>query len=129
MTGCERGPSPLAARRSGPRLQAERHESYLGHEFRHSPPRTLAAPSDRSAAARSELTGKGRGDAAAGSSPAGHGLARPAAAGASVVATHIRIGPRVPDPEPVYDVPVVDAVASFLRDRADECPLLAPAFD
>ena len=33
-----------------------------------------------------------------------------AAAGASVVATHIRIGPRVPDPEPVYDEPVVDAV-------------------
>ena len=31
-------------------------------------------------------------------------------AGASVVATHIRLGPRVPDPEPVYDEPVVDAV-------------------
>ena len=42
-----------------------------------------------------------------------------AAAGASVVATHIRIGPRVPDPEPVYDEPVVDAVARFLRDRAE----------
>jgi dihydropteroate synthase len=41
-----------------------------------------------------------------------------AAAGASVVATHIRIGPRVPDPEPVYDEPVVDAVLRFLRDRA-----------
>lgn len=40
-----------------------------------------------------------------------------AAAGASVVATHIRIGPRVPDPEPVYDGPVVDAVSRFLRDR------------
>jgi dihydropteroate synthase len=40
------------------------------------------------------------------------------AAGASVVATHIRIGPRVPDPEPVYDEPVVDAVIRFLRDRA-----------
>ena len=38
-----------------------------------------------------------------------------AAAGASVVATHIRIGPRVPDPEPVYDEPVVDAVCRFLR--------------
>ena len=37
-------------------------------------------------------------------------LAVAAAAGASVVATHIRIGPRVPDPEPVYDEPVVDAV-------------------
>jgi dihydropteroate synthase len=43
-----------------------------------------------------------------------------AAAGASVVATHIRIGPRVPDPEPVYDGPVVDAVAEFLRDRAEQ---------
>ncbi|MFL6204609.1 MAG: dihydropteroate synthase [Acidimicrobiales bacterium] len=42
-----------------------------------------------------------------------------AAAGASVVATHIRIGPRVPDPEPVYDEPVVDAVARFLRARAE----------
>ena len=42
-----------------------------------------------------------------------------AASGASVVATHIRIGPRVPDPEPVYDEPVVDAVCRFLRDRAE----------
>jgi dihydropteroate synthase len=46
-------------------------------------------------------------------------LAVAAAAGASVVATHIRIGPRVPDPEPVYDEPVVDAVAGFLRERAE----------
>jgi dihydropteroate synthase len=46
-------------------------------------------------------------------------LAVAAAAGASVVATHIRLGPRVPDPEPVYDEPVVDAVARFLRDRAE----------
>lgn len=43
-----------------------------------------------------------------------------AAAGASVVATHIRIGPRVPDPEPIYDEPVVDAVCRFLRDRAEQ---------
>jgi dihydropteroate synthase len=42
-----------------------------------------------------------------------------AEAGASVVATHIRIGPRVPDPEPVYDEPVVDAVCRFLRERAE----------
>jgi dihydropteroate synthase len=42
-----------------------------------------------------------------------------AAAGASVVATHIRIGPRVPDPEPVYDEPVVDAVGRFLRARGE----------
>lgn len=44
-------------------------------------------------------------------------LAVAAAAEASVVATHIRIGPRVPDPDPVYDEPVVDAVCRFLRDR------------
>ena len=42
-----------------------------------------------------------------------------AAAGASVVATHIRLGPRVPDPEPVYDEPVVDAVSAFLLDRGE----------
>jgi dihydropteroate synthase len=47
-------------------------------------------------------------------------LAVAAAAGASVVATHIRIGPRVPDPEPVYDEPVVDAVCRFLRERAEQ---------
>jgi dihydropteroate synthase len=43
-----------------------------------------------------------------------------AAAGASVVATHIRLRPRVPDPDPVYDEPVVDAVCRFLRDRAEQ---------
>lgn len=37
--------------------------------------------------------------------------------GATVVATHIRLGPRVPDPEPQYDDLVAD-VAAFLRDRA-----------
>jgi dihydropteroate synthase len=40
-----------------------------------------------------------------------------AAAGASVVATHIRLAPRVADPEPVYDDLVAD-VASFLAERA-----------
>jgi len=40
-----------------------------------------------------------------------------AAAGASVVATHIRLRPRVPDPEPVYD-DVVRAVCDFLAERA-----------
>jgi dihydropteroate synthase len=40
-----------------------------------------------------------------------------AEAGASVVATHIRIGPRVPDPDPQYD-DVVVAVCDFLADRA-----------
>jgi dihydropteroate synthase len=42
-----------------------------------------------------------------------------AAAGeASVVATHIRLAPRVPDPEPVYDDLVAD-VKAFLVDRAE----------
>ncbi|HEY7133903.1 MAG TPA: dihydropteroate synthase [Acidimicrobiia bacterium] len=40
-----------------------------------------------------------------------------AKAGASVVATHIRLRPRVPDPEPVYDDLLADVV-SFLVDRA-----------
>jgi dihydropteroate synthase len=39
-----------------------------------------------------------------------------AAAGASVVATHIRLAPRVPDPEPHYD-DVVAEVRSFLAER------------
>lgn len=38
-------------------------------------------------------------------------------AGASVVATHIRLEPRVPDPEPTYDDLVGD-VCAFLADRA-----------
>ncbi|CAB4598976.1 unannotated protein [freshwater metagenome] len=41
-----------------------------------------------------------------------------AAAGASVVATHIRLAPRVPDPDPQYD-DVVLAVCEFLTDRAE----------
>ncbi|HEX3459476.1 MAG TPA: dihydropteroate synthase [Acidimicrobiales bacterium] len=40
-----------------------------------------------------------------------------AGAGATVVATHIRLAPRVPDPEPVYD-DVVEAVRAFLLERA-----------
>jgi dihydropteroate synthase len=40
-----------------------------------------------------------------------------ASAGATVVATHIRLAPRIPDPEPVYDDLVTD-VANFLVDRA-----------
>ena len=40
-----------------------------------------------------------------------------ARAGASVVATHIRLAPRIPDPEPQYD-DVVVAVCDFLVDRA-----------
>ncbi len=44
-------------------------------------------------------------------------LAVAAAAGATVVATHIRLGPRIPDPTPVYG-DVVGDVAAFLLDRA-----------
>jgi len=40
-----------------------------------------------------------------------------AAAGASVVATHIRLAPRVPDPEPHYD-DITAEVAGFLLERA-----------
>jgi dihydropteroate synthase len=41
-----------------------------------------------------------------------------AAAGAAVVATHIRTVPRVPDPEPHYD-DVVSTASGFLRARAE----------
>jgi dihydropteroate synthase len=44
-------------------------------------------------------------------------LTAAAEAGAAVVATHIRLAPRVRDPEPVYD-DVLEAVRSFLADRA-----------
>jgi dihydropteroate synthase len=40
-------------------------------------------------------------------------------AGATVVATHIRLGPRVPDPEPRYD-DVVVTVRDFLSERAHQ---------
>lgn len=44
-----------------------------------------------------------------------------AEAGASVVATHIRLGPRIPDPEPQYEEDdVVAAVENFLLDRAGQ---------
>jgi dihydropteroate synthase len=39
--------------------------------------------------------------------------------GASVVATHIRLAPRVPDPDPVYD-DLVGEVVEFLADRAGQ---------
>jgi dihydropteroate synthase len=44
-------------------------------------------------------------------------LAAAAGAGAAVVATHIRLGPRVPDPNPRYDDVVVE-VTRYLTDRA-----------
>jgi dihydropteroate synthase len=40
-----------------------------------------------------------------------------AEAGASVVATHIRLGPRIPDPDPRYD-DLIGEVCAFLADRA-----------
>jgi dihydropteroate synthase len=46
-------------------------------------------------------------------------LTTAARAGASVVATHIRLAPRVRDPEPHYDDLVGD-VAAFLLDRAEK---------
>ena len=45
-------------------------------------------------------------------------LAAAAEHGATVVATHIRLGPRIPDPNPVYD-DVVDSVRTVLLERAD----------
>lgn len=44
-------------------------------------------------------------------------LSEAAAAGATVVATHIRLGPRIPDPAPHYD-DLVGEVAAFLVERA-----------
>jgi dihydropteroate synthase len=49
-------------------------------------------------------------------------LPEAAAAGASVVATHIRLAPRVPDPEPVYG-DLVGEVCTFLEDRAERARL------
>ncbi len=45
-----------------------------------------------------------------------------AMAGAAVVATHIRLGPRIPDPSPHYD-DVVAEVAGFLIERAGRARL------
>ncbi len=42
-----------------------------------------------------------------------------AASGAAVVATHIRLAPRVPDPEPFYE-DVVGTVRAFLADRVEQ---------
>jgi dihydropteroate synthase len=50
-------------------------------------------------------------------------LAEAASAGATVVATHIRLAPRVADPEPHYD-DVVVSVGEFLAERA-RCALAA----
>lgn len=47
-----------------------------------------------------------------------HYLPVAAARGAAVVATHIRLAPRVPDPDPVYPDGLVPTVAAFLAERA-----------
>jgi dihydropteroate synthase len=49
-------------------------------------------------------------------------LTAAADAGAAVVATHIRLAPRVRDPEPVYD-DVLETVRSFLADRAAQAAM------
>jgi dihydropteroate synthase len=51
-----------------------------------------------------------------------------AAAGATVIATHIRLQPRVADPEPVYD-DVVKDVAAFLVARAERALAAGVAAD
>jgi dihydropteroate synthase len=51
-----------------------------------------------------------------------------AAAGATVIATHIRLKPRVADPEPVYD-DVVKDVAAFLVERAERALAAGVAAD
>jgi dihydropteroate synthase len=55
-------------------------------------------------------------------------LATAARAGASVVATHIRLAPRVRDPEPHYD-DLVGEVSAFLVDRADRARAAGLAAD
>jgi dihydropteroate synthase len=55
-------------------------------------------------------------------------LAAAAEAGASVVATHIRLAPRVADPDPHYDDVVAD-VGRFLADRADRARAAGIAAD
>jgi len=55
-------------------------------------------------------------------------LTTAARAGAAVVATHIRLAPRVRDPEPRYDDLVGD-VAAFLVDRADRARAAGLAAD
>ena len=51
-----------------------------------------------------------------------------AEAGATVIATHIRLAPRVPDPNPEYD-DVVVAVREFLAERADRAAAAGVAKD
>jgi dihydropteroate synthase len=51
-----------------------------------------------------------------------------AAAGATVVATHIRLAPRVADPEPCYDDVVAD-VGAFLAERAERARAAGVAAD
>jgi len=55
-------------------------------------------------------------------------LAVAARAGAAVVATHIRLAPRVPDPDPHYD-DLVGEVAAFLAERAGRAEAAGIAAD
>jgi len=69
-----------------------------------------------SVAAASYAAGAVLGNDISGFSDPGY-LPAAAAARAAVVATHIRLAPRVPDPEPRYD-DVTDTVGGFLLERA-----------
>src|SRR5688500_1426560 len=71
-------------------------------------PRVLAAACAAGAVVGNDISGFGDPDY----------LPTAARHGASVVATHIRLAPRVRDPEPLYDDLVAD-VAAFLVERAE----------
>jgi dihydropteroate synthase len=81
-------------------------------------PRVLAAACAAGAVVGNDISGFGDPDY----------LDVAARAGATVVATHIRLAPRVRDPEPHYDDLVTD-VAAFLVDRADRARAAGLAAD
>jgi dihydropteroate synthase len=81
-------------------------------------PRVLAAACAAGAVVGNDISGFGDPDY----------LPTAARAGASVVATHIRLAPRVRDPEPHYDDLVGD-VAAFLVDRAERARAAGLAVD
>jgi dihydropteroate synthase len=80
--------------------------------------RVLAAACNAGAVVGNDISGFGDPDY----------LSTAARAGASVVATHIRLAPRVRDPEPHYDDLVAD-VAAFLVDRAERARAAGLAAD
>ena len=81
-------------------------------------PRVLAAACDAGAVIGNDISGFGDPDY----------LPTAAKAGATVVATHIRLAPRVRDPEPHYDDLVSD-VAAFLVERAERARAVGLAPD